>query len=370
MHPLRLLVLLSVGGFCYSFINPRKAVTSSGEGLTILVERLWTNDAGGDDPSKNNELDPFKSSNSRRPRQWWNLFRRRRSHINLNNEDRFAVAAQDEQEPQSRKFSWRGKALLGRRFQHWRKLPKRFVRVVLVVCALIAVSPIMPWDMAPVNESWNPGDDRPAISRPAPSAVVTNGMMGLKSAAARSAQIDESLALKNNAPPVAILERGSARSIEPAVARKNKVLVEQQLDGSMNEKVGDMETKQNAGLDRRHALLSFVTEAVEKVGPSVVRIDTETSLFGEDSGLSTSGLVQQGQGSGLIFTSDGLILTNAHVVEDVSKVTVTLMDGRVFEAEVCGTDEIVDIGTWKKRGDLARDSHSLLDSCPEDNTRR
>jgi S1-C subfamily serine protease len=225
-------------------------------------------------------------------------------------------------------------------------LPKRFVRVVLVVCALIAVSPIMPWDMAPVNESWNPGDDRPAISRPAPSAVVTNGMMGLKSAAARSAQIDESLALKNNAPPVAILERGSARSIEPAVARKNKVLVEQQLDGSMNEKVGDMETKQNAGLDRRHALLSFVTEAVEKVGPSVVRIDTETSLFGEDSGLSTSGLVQQGQGSGLIFTSDGLILTNAHVVEDVSKVTVTLMDGRVFEAEVCGTDEIVDIGTW------------------------
>lgn len=369
MHLLRWLVLLSVGGCGHSFINPRRAVSLSGEGLTIRVERLWTNDAGGDDPSKNNELDPSKSDTTRRPRRWWNLFPRRRSHNNLNNEDRFTVAAQDEQEPQSRNFSWREKALLGRRFQHWRKLPKRLVRVVLVVCALIAVSPIMPWDMAPMNEPWNSGDDRPAISRPAPSAVVTNVMMGRKSAAARSAQHDESLAL-NNAPPVAILEKGSARSIEPVVARKNKVLVEHQLDGSMNEKSGDMETKQNSGSDRRHALLSFVTEAVEKVGPSVVRIDTETSLFGEDSGLSTSGLVQQGQGSGLIFTSDGFILTNAHVVEDVSKVTVTLMDGRVFEAEVCGTDEIVDIGTRKKRGDLARDSHSLLDSCPEDYTRR
>jgi S1-C subfamily serine protease len=57
--------------------------------------------------------------------------------------------------------------------------------------------------------------------------------------------------------------------------------------------------------------------------------------------------VQQGQGSGLIFSSDGLILTNAHVVEDATKVTVTLTDGRVYQAKVMGSDEIVDIAVLK-----------------------
>ena len=41
------------------------------------------------------------------------------------------------------------------------------------------------------------------------------------------------------------------------------------------------------------------------------------------------GYVQQGQGSGLILSAKGFILTNAHVVEDASKVSVTLTEGRV-----------------------------------------
>jgi S1-C subfamily serine protease len=101
---------------------------------------------------------------------------------------------------------------------------------------------------------------------------------------------------------------------------------------------------------RRSLALSFVTEAVDKVGPSVLRIDTETHLMGEEDGLPASsrpGFVQQGQGSGLIFSSDGLILTNAHVVEDATKVTVTLTDGRVYQAKVMGSDEIVDIAVLK-----------------------
>jgi S1-C subfamily serine protease len=101
---------------------------------------------------------------------------------------------------------------------------------------------------------------------------------------------------------------------------------------------------------RRRLALSFVTDAVDKVGPSVLRIDTETHLIGEEDGLPPStrpGFVQQGQGSGLIFSSDGLILTNAHVVEDATKVTVTLTDGRVYQAKVMGSDEIVDIAVLK-----------------------
>ena len=111
--------------------------------------------------------------------------------------------------------------------------------------------------------------------------------------------------------------------------------------------------------ERRHQALAFVTEAVEKVGPSVLRIDTETQYLEDDEGLPPSpgsGFVQEGQGSGLIFSSDGLILTNAHVVEDATKVTVTLTDGRVYQAEVRGADEIVDIAVLK----ILRDESSKL----------
>ena len=102
---------------------------------------------------------------------------------------------------------------------------------------------------------------------------------------------------------------------------------------------------------RRAMALSYVTEAVHEVGPSVLRIDTESNMqdFQEDKipGPHAPGWIQQGQGSGLIFSSDGLILTNAHVVEGASKVTVTLTDGRIYHAEVRGADEIVDIAVLK-----------------------
>jgi S1-C subfamily serine protease len=96
-------------------------------------------------------------------------------------------------------------------------------------------------------------------------------------------------------------------------------------------------------------VLSFVSDAVNKVGPSVCRIDTETHMLGDDDGMPSQppAWVQQGQGSGLLFSSEGLILTNAHVVEDATKVTVTLTDGRMYKAEVLGSDEIVDISVIK-----------------------
>lgn len=101
---------------------------------------------------------------------------------------------------------------------------------------------------------------------------------------------------------------------------------------------------------RRSFALSYVTDAVHKVGPSVLRIDTETNIPEEERlpAPHSPGLwIQQGQGSGLIFSPDGLILTNAHVVEGATKVTVTLTDGRVYLAEVRGSDEIVDIAVLK-----------------------
>ena len=129
--------------------------------------------------------------------------------------------------------------------------------------------------------------------------------------------------------------------------------------------------------ERRQMALGFVTEAVEKVGPSVTRIDTESHVSGSSlmspfppsiqshpGGPSMAAepppVIQQGQGSGLIISSDGLVLTNAHVVEDATKVTVTLTDGRVYTARVCGSDEITDIAVLKILP--ASSSSSLSDS--------
>ncbi len=105
---------------------------------------------------------------------------------------------------------------------------------------------------------------------------------------------------------------------------------------------------------------SFVAAAVARTGPAVVRIDTETVVtrrvdpfFTDDpffrdffGTLPTPQQQEQhlvGQGSGFIVDKAGVILTNAHVVDNASKVTVTLRDGRTFKGEVKGTDEVTDL---------------------------
>jgi len=57
--------------------------------------------------------------------------------------------------------------------------------------------------------------------------------------------------------------------------------------------------------------------------------------------------VRRGQGSGFVVSDDGLILTNNHVVEEATEVTVLLTDGREFGAEVIGTDPRTDVAVLK-----------------------
>lgn len=103
---------------------------------------------------------------------------------------------------------------------------------------------------------------------------------------------------------------------------------------------------------------SFVSQAVERVGSAVVRIDTERTItrridpfFGDEA---MSGLPQQqllrGQGSGFIIDRDGVILTNAHVVNQADKVTVILKDGRSLEGKVQGVDPVTDLAVVKIAG--------------------
>ena len=106
---------------------------------------------------------------------------------------------------------------------------------------------------------------------------------------------------------------------------------------------------------------NFVSDAVKNVGPAVVRIDTERlverqqfdptlldpllrDLLGEP-GMAPDR--ERGQGSGVIIDKNGLVLTNAHVVERVDNVSVTLADGTNCEGKVLGTDSITDLALVK-----------------------
>ena len=104
---------------------------------------------------------------------------------------------------------------------------------------------------------------------------------------------------------------------------------------------------------------SFVTQAVDRVGAAVVRIDTERTItrridpfYGDEA---ISGLPQQqivrGQGSGFIIDRSGVILTNAHVVNQADKVTVILKDGRSLEGKVQGVDPVTDLAVVKITGE-------------------
>lgn len=118
---------------------------------------------------------------------------------------------------------------------------------------------------------------------------------------------------------------------------------------------------QNPAINSR----SFVAQAVANTGPAVVRLDTERTVanqlspFFEDPffrdffGNMPQQMPQerqvQGQGSGFIIDGSGMILTNAHVVDQADKVTVTLQDGREFAGEVLGTDRVTDLAVVKIR---------------------
>mmetsp|Transcript_856 Transcript_856/g.1035 ORF Transcript_856/g.1035 Transcript_856/m.1035 type:complete len:427 (+) Transcript_856:42-1322(+) len=88
----------------------------------------------------------------------------------------------------------------------------------------------------------------------------------------------------------------------------------------------------------RIRFVSRIREAVKEVGPSVVRIDGPYKI--DDSEFES-------QGSGVLWGSEGLILTNAHVVEGLAKIFVTIADGRRFEAEIKGFDDLIDIAVLK-----------------------
>jgi serine protease Do len=102
------------------------------------------------------------------------------------------------------------------------------------------------------------------------------------------------------------------------------------------------------------------TAVAEAARPAVVYVDVERQAPFHTNQQSPSPFdqffqprpddrpqLQRGSGSGFIISTDGLILTNNHVVENAERVHVRLFDDRNFEAEVVGTDPLTDVAVIK-----------------------
>lgn len=91
------------------------------------------------------------------------------------------------------------------------------------------------------------------------------------------------------------------------------------------------------------ALLDAYSQAVvgaaEKISPSVVKIDVAQTARGRNGEARE----RQGGGSGFVFTPDGLIFTNSHVVHEARRIHASFSDGRHFPARVIGEDPATDL---------------------------
>jgi serine protease Do len=104
------------------------------------------------------------------------------------------------------------------------------------------------------------------------------------------------------------------------------------------------------------AVVGINTRGIAKTGPNglpdALRGDDPLSKFfqsipGLKGRMPPSDVPVRGQGSGFIVSKDGLILTNAHVVEDADEVTVKLSDRREYKAKVLGSDPASDVAVLK-----------------------
>ena len=113
---------------------------------------------------------------------------------------------------------------------------------------------------------------------------------------------------------------------------------------------------------------SFVSKALNISGDAVVTIETERKVVSSREGVFPPGIlndpyfehlfgfrglqiprsrIEKGQGSGVIFAKEGLILTNAHVIEKTDQLIVGLSDGRRVLGKIVGQDSLTDLAVIK-----------------------
>ena len=117
-----------------------------------------------------------------------------------------------------------------------------------------------------------------------------------------------------------------------------------QLNGGMGKAVlyQSVDTSKNKNNNATATNVS-ITDIANETMDSVVEIKTES--------VSTHSFFQQaivsGAGSGVILSKDGYIVTNHHVIDGASKITVTTRSGKSFEAKLIGSDSATDLAVLK-----------------------
>ena len=96
-----------------------------------------------------------------------------------------------------------------------------------------------------------------------------------------------------------------------------------------------------------------ITEAVARVAPSVVTVQTEVvervpaDVFEQFFGGRSGQRAAAGLGSGFIVRADGAVVTNAHVVAGATRISVAMRDGTTYPARLIGIDETNDLAVLK-----------------------